>query len=302
MTTASRRGAQHPIVLAHGYVRFDVLLQVIRRPLRSPRALASFDRALGDRLHYFRYVARALREGGFEVHAPSVSFAGSMARRAADLREAVERILAGRGPGAKVHIIGHSMGGLDARCMIALLGMGDRVASLTTIGTPHLGTSVAEWRLEELAWPRRAIRLLETLGIDGSGAFDLTRTNCARFNTEVEAAEAANAVTYIAWASSRDAEERVFLPLRRAWRILRAREGPGDGLVSVASQHWHPELRGPAGTKRVEHRTFPFPADHLNQCAWWHPWTSPLRDRHPFEQQVRALYVQIAEDLRARFG
>ena len=293
---------QHPIVLAHGYVRFDLLTQALRRPLRSPRALAAFDRAFGDRLHYFRYVGRALRDRGFEVHAPTASFAGSLARRAAGLRAAVERILAARGPDAKVHIIGHSMGGLDARHMIALLGMGDRVASLTTIGTPHLGTSVAEWRLQELAWPRRAIRLLETLGIDGSGAFDLTRTNCARFNTDAEAAEAANAVTYIAWASSQEAEEHVFMPLRRAWRIMLAREGPGDGLVSVASQHWQPELRGPAGAKRVEQRTFPFPADHLNQCAWWHPWTSPLPDRRPFEQKIRALYLPIAEDLRARFG
>lgn len=294
--------AQHPIVLAHGYVRFDLLTQALRRSFRSPHALAAFDRMLGDRLHYFRYVGRALRAAGFEVHAPTVSFAGSLARRATGLQGAIERILSGRGPGAKVHIIGHSMGGLDARCMIARNGMADRVASLTTIGTPHLGSSVAEWRLNEAKSPREVLRILELFGLDTSGAFDLTRAHCARFNSEVEAAEAANAVVYIAYASRQDDADRVFLPLRRAWRILRDREGPGDGLVSVTSQHWQPELKGPAGVKRVEQRLFPFPADHLNQCAWWHPWTSPLRDRRAFEHQVRALYLEIAEDLHARIG
>lgn len=41
-----------------------------------------------------------------------------------------------------MYIIGHSMGGLDARYAIGRLG--DRVAGLATIGTPHLGSPVAD--------------------------------------------------------------------------------------------------------------------------------------------------------------
>ena len=37
------------------------------------------------------------------------------------------------------------MGGLDARYMIASLGMEARVLSLTTVGTPHRGTAFADW-------------------------------------------------------------------------------------------------------------------------------------------------------------
>jgi triacylglycerol lipase len=45
---------------------------------------------------------------------------------------------------SRVNVIAHSMGGLDARHVVSHLGWGDRVASLTTIGTPHRGTSVAD--------------------------------------------------------------------------------------------------------------------------------------------------------------
>jgi triacylglycerol lipase len=44
----------------------------------------------------------------------------------------------------KVNIIAHSMGGLDSRTLISELHYGDRVASLTTISTPHRGSAVAD--------------------------------------------------------------------------------------------------------------------------------------------------------------
>ena len=42
------------------------------------------------------------------------------------------------------------MGGLDARYLISRLGMADRVLSLTTLGTPHRGTSFADWGVSRL--------------------------------------------------------------------------------------------------------------------------------------------------------
>jgi triacylglycerol lipase len=291
---------QRPILLTHGYARFDLLVQIARDRLPSPRAFSWFNRIVGDGLGYFRYIVRTLAAHGFEAHEASVGFAGPLARRAEDLRATVERILAPRGPGAKVNIIGHSMGGLDARYMIAKLGMADRVASLVTIGVPHLGTAVADHRLQEQEWPRRLIARLGPIGLDLSGVFDLTTARCRAFGADVEAAEAANPVTYIAYASAQRLEARVFPPLRGGWRILHEREGLNDGLVSLASQLWREELRGPGGTKRVEQREFPLPADHLNQIGWWHPWVTPLAGRRNFEGMIRSVYVRIAEDLRGR--
>lgn len=42
----------------------------------------------------------------------------------------------------RVHIVAHSMGGLDGRWVIAEGGLADRIDSLTTIATPHRGTSL----------------------------------------------------------------------------------------------------------------------------------------------------------------
>ena len=50
-----------------------------------------------------------------------------------------EQILAAF-PDEPVHLIGHSMGGLDARGLLADPAWRGRILSLTTIGTPHLGS------------------------------------------------------------------------------------------------------------------------------------------------------------------
>ena len=129
----------YPFVLAHGIARFDFLRD------HFVDGLGLLADRVGDRTHYFRNVRSHLLKGKFEVHHADVDFAGPLERRAADLKAEVERVLAGPPPRPKVHIIAHSMGGLDARYMIVKLGMQDRVCSLTTIGTPHKGSSFADW-------------------------------------------------------------------------------------------------------------------------------------------------------------
>src|ERR1044071_1240339 len=55
------------------------------------------------------------------------------------------------GPNAPVHIIAHSMGGLDARFLLSPDNpdnMADKVSSLTTISTPHKGSPVADVLVE----------------------------------------------------------------------------------------------------------------------------------------------------------
>ncbi len=115
-----------PVVLMHGFG----LLAVIRRK---------------GHLHD---TAMHLRAHGVRAYAPNVAPYETIATRAAMWAERIRHVLAETGA-PKVHLIAHSMGGLDARYLISRLGFHPHVASLTTIATPHRGTAIADVVLQQ---------------------------------------------------------------------------------------------------------------------------------------------------------
>ena len=70
---------------------------------------------------------------------------------------------------SKVILMGHSMGGLDARYAVSKLGMDRHVAAVVTISTPHRGSPFADWVLENLGRKMRGMQLANFLGLDFSG-------------------------------------------------------------------------------------------------------------------------------------
>jgi triacylglycerol lipase len=289
----------YPIVLAHGIARFDFLLAHLIQTVN----LFGLDLTLPtDGINYFKGIARHLRDQGFDVYQSNVSFAAPVTKRAEDLRAEVNKVLTLK-QSAKVHIIAHSMGGLDARHMIATLGMADKVASLTTIGTPHKGTSFADWGIKN-----GGTALIQSLKnvIDIAGAQDLTTQACAAFNQSAESAEAKNGVLYQTYASAEE-KAAVFSPLQEPWQIIHDAEGDNDGLVPVSSQRWQAQLRSDDGTtKEVKQHQFPVPADHLNEIGWW-----DLQEMHrmgglslslpgkikEYELSIKNVYLEIARNL-----
>jgi len=300
--------------LAHGIARFDFLTDSFK--LRSQHLFGPiFDdiilhlsehgiRVTKDRLHYFRGILSFLEENGFDVHHTRVSFAHGLETRANDLKNQINNILGLTGAD-RVHVIAHSMGGLDARFMIARLGMADKVASLTTIGTPHLGTSFADHKLA-----RGGTELIELVSkaIDLRGFSDLSRAACQKFNESVRNAEATNDVFYQTYSSSEE-RKQIFTFLQLSWDIINKEEGANDGLVPVTSQAWQTVLTADDGsTKNVLQKQFPLPADHLNQVGWWdlnelHGFgkLNPIGSRMRFENEIKKVYLSIARDLRERF-
>ena len=285
--------ATFPIVLVHGIARFDILAVKVREELNIP------DNGHGDQLDYFKGIKSHLEGNGFEVSAPNLAFAGSIDQRAEGLSNHVNNVLVSTGS-QKVNIIAHSMGGLDARHMIVDNGMADRVATLTTIGTPHLGTPVAD----RLSQPGGAalVQLLDQV-VDVDGLANLTTAACEQFNRRAEDAEARNAVVYQTFAASEDWTD-VFTLLTPSWFLIRKQEGANDGLVPFRSQQWARELIANDGTRNpIVQRTFPFPADHLNEIGWWDPEEtlflggSLVKQALNYEQRVRDLYLQIAQGL-----
>ena len=268
------------IVLAHGIFRFDKLSQVFRD---------DFGIDIGPR--YFDGIADSLRAHGFNVHEPNVSFAGSLNQRANDLKDRLEQILA-TGV-SSVHIIAHSMGGLDARMVIAdHPELATRVSCLTTIGTPHHGTTSADRALQ--VGGRLLIASLLPV-IDLQGFNDLTTSACRAFNDRVRDHEVANGVRYRTVAAIEDLPRTTPL-LQATWIQLKRDEGDSDGIVPRSSQAWAPAIVSADGrSKRVEQLSFPMPADHLNEVGLWDP--GELIGgvtKSVLERRVTEFYVHLA--------
>lgn len=111
---------QYPIVLLHGLFGFDSLFGVV---------------------DYWHRIPEALQDGGATVYVATVSQLNSPQARGEQAIPQIEQLLAQTGK-AKVNLIGHSQGGLDARYIAAVRP--DLVASITTIASPHKGAAIAD--------------------------------------------------------------------------------------------------------------------------------------------------------------
>lgn len=196
---------------------------------------------------YFPGIKEWLEDAGNTIYTPRLSPTRGVADRAEELRAFLDREL----PRTRVHLIAHSMGGLDARWMISKLDMADRVLSLTTLGTPHWGTPFADWgiqRFERLLRP-----VLELLQVPVEGFYDLTTENCRRFNETVEDSPGVHYFSIAGHYSGYPLKPEWFL----SYSILYRAEGPNDGIVSVRSASWGKLLAV-------------VPCDHLQLVGWTH--------------------------------
>lgn len=103
--------------------------------------MAGFD--TWGNVSYFLGVVPAIEALGYRAFAIKLDPFNSIEQRAIQAAAQIDEILERTGA-AKVHVIGHSQGGLDARYLVSHFGYGDRIASVTTIGTPHRGTVIVD--------------------------------------------------------------------------------------------------------------------------------------------------------------
>jgi len=247
----------YPIVLAHGVCRFDVLWNQVLRVDDS-------DDPKIDRLHYFKGIRTMLKGKGYAAYHSRVAWAADVNTRAHDLKQNLLRIL-NDSKAEKVNIIAHSMGGLDARHMLfndRVLGkIHERVASVTTISTPHEGSPFADWGLEHFP---QLPDVFQKIGLDVNGLRDLRTETCKRYNDdpEVRAFEAdCEATIKFQTYAGKQGFWGIFSLLKGAFRIIEQKEGENDGLVSIRSAQWRPGY-----LQKVLDDT-----DHLNELGWWNP-------------------------------
>jgi triacylglycerol lipase len=273
------RASSHPIVLAHG-----------------------FDASITNRWSFYE-VEDKLRADGHVVHSAQVSPYKGVPARAAQLAthiDAAQRECRAK-PGcdaSKVHIIAHSMGGLDSRYLISKLGYGDRVASLTTISTPHRGSNIADVLLKIIPddvdkavnamasmWGRTFTDRELAADSDVKAALSSISEKTTRdsFNPDVKDDPR---VTYVSWAGVSDV---IGIPNPKDYDAcegkLQTRLGIRDGmdatLVPAAAFVAHgTELRPNDGMVTVESAKWGkfmgcIPADHLDEVG------QPKHGKHP---------------------
>ncbi|EIW64227.1 alpha/beta-hydrolase [Trametes versicolor FP-101664 SS1] len=212
---------KNPIVFCHGLLGFDT---VTLGPSIAPLQVT-----------HWRGIRDALEANGSEVLITRVPATSSPIDRAKVLCAKIAETY----PGRAVHLIGHSMGGIDCRYLTT--HMTDRpfeVLSVTTISSPHRGSAFADHFLATVGRERMpsVLSLLELLpngGGDGKAFEFLTVENMRRFNEDTPDVPG---VQYFSWGA-------VYEPgLIDTWKwphsIVLEKEGPNDGLVSLKSARW----------------------------------------------------------------
>ncbi len=213
---SGRCATRYPVVLLHGLGYRDDM----------PR-LASWGR-----------IPEWLKRNGARVYLGGLDAWASHESNAKLLKAQIEKVIEESGAG-KVNLVAHSKGGIEARFLISCLGMAPVVASLTTVCTPHRGTSAAD-ALHGLV-PGRvglvnlAARWAGDRAPDAAAAIHaLTRPAMSAFNERVKDAPG---VCYRSYGSKVKSalDDPVF---GVSHSVVRKHEGENDGMVSTGSCPW----------------------------------------------------------------
>ena len=242
-------------------------------------------------LNYWGRIPEELRENGATVYFGNQQSAASVADCGEELAERIREIVKETGC-EKVNIIGHSKGGLDSRYAVSKCGVGDLVASITTINTPHRGCEFADYLLNVIPSGIQAQVAntynfaLSKLG-DHDPDFlkavnDLTSTACNARNTEVTDVPG---IYYQSFGSHMKKAGGGRFPLNYSYHLVKHFDGPNDGLVGEKSFEWgeHYEYLEPTGNRGISH------GDVIDL------------NRENFDGfDVREFYVKIVHDLKER--
>lgn len=138
----------------------------------------------------------------------------------------------------KLNLVAHSMGGLDCRYLIHQLQndrdhiesdeidpRGYQIMSLTTISTPHRGTSAADFALRYT--PATIIKN------NFPSIFQLSTDYALQFNDAIP--NDPNVKYFSYGAAMHPNPASMFLV---TWKIINDKEGPNDGMVSIQSCKW----------------------------------------------------------------
>jgi triacylglycerol lipase len=213
-------------------------------------------------INYFNDVAHHLRQRfpGTKVLTTTVLSVGTIETRAAEAARMIAHPPPDMplDPEKPIHILAHSMGGLDARLLIHkdLEGLRARIRTLICLGTPHLGSPVASLLnllnpFEVLPLAKRDTSFIEELKTKTNAVHDLAETSGEAFN---RACPDASSVHYfdVAGVGRTNALFHTSAPFLPTFGLLTFACGANDGVVPFTSAT---RRRTPAAV---------WPADHAD--------------------------------------
>ena len=196
-----------------------------------------------DRKHlcYWGRIPKALESEGANIFFGHQDAVGSVEGNADTIAKSLDEVL--RITGAdKVNILAHSKGGLESRYLVNH-GYHDKIASITTIDTPHHGSNTVDFFMRAPKWLVKAAAkgndlwmwLLGDKHPDSMGCFDiLTTKTAAKFNLDNPAPEDIYCQSY-AFKCTGAFSDSVFC---LTYPLVKRFDGDNDGMVSTASAHW----------------------------------------------------------------
>ena len=244
-----------------------------------------------QRLNYWGRIPADLKKNGARIYYGEHNSAAAVDNSAKELAKRVDEILEKTGC-EKLNIIAHSKGGLDSRTLISD-GYADKIASLTTINTPHRGCEFADYFLAKIPketqskiaekYNAAATKLGDVDPDFISAVDDLTAFACRERNKHIKNAPG---VYYQSVGSVLHQGTSGRFPLNLTYGIVKLFDGENDGLVGVDSFRWGEDyvlLRNAKTNRGISH------ADMID-----------LNRENIDGFDVREFYIKLVADLKER--
>ncbi len=223
-------------------------------------------------------VAQNLRSAGYLCTAPALSPLHNTASRSQTLKREIERVL--EEGYKKVHLVGHSGGGLDAKALLDDHKQRSAIRSITTLSTPHKGSVLfSSLIIRFLAlllkpWIQIFCRSLIKRQADIELNLPACLKNLACGRDIMKTSSKGNDIFLQSYAAQfpkiPPKSYRALGPQVLNW-IIEYFEGPNDGVISVDSSKWQ-NFRGVldashfslVGNKLISSESFDAPQFFLN--------------------------------------
>ena len=213
---------------------------LLKYPVVLVHGIAAHDR--GKEVSFWGRIPEKLRQSGIEVFFGNTDSWGDFESNAQILRTSIDKVLCETGKD-KVNIIAHSKGGIDSRYFIRKYDYGDKVASLTTISTPHHGSEIADaiykQKIVHSGIVKKALRIFGKLYGDINPDlynvnYQLTTEKMKEFN-EKTGMDARVYYQSLYTTMKNSLDDLMFF---YSYRYLKSVSGENDGVVSECSAKW----------------------------------------------------------------